>query len=84
MKEENFTNPDIINSLIDKLFKSNYKLCWDMIKQNPNIKNIEESFYLNSFFPKLLIKSVIVKKIRFITFQFLTVFFGEKGFYKER
>ena len=83
MKEEDFTNPDIINSFIDKLRPNLVINCVGMIKQNPNISNVEESFYLNSFFPKLLSQICKVKKIRLITFSTDCVFSGKKGFYKE-
>lgn len=83
INEENFTNPDIINSLIEKLKPNLVINCVGMIKQNPNITNIEESFYLNSFFPKILSQICRIKKIRFLTFSTDCVFSGKKGFYKE-
>tara|TARA_A100001011_G_C14321077_1_gene850666 strand:- start:1610 stop:2497 length:888 start_codon:yes stop_codon:yes gene_type:complete len=83
IKEENLTNPDIINSLIDKVRPNLVINCVGMIKQNPNISNIEESFYLNSFFPKILSQICKIKKIRFLTFSTDCVFSGKKGFYKE-
>ncbi len=83
IKDENFTNPDIINSWIDKLKPNLVINCVGMIKQNPNISNIEESFYLNSFFPKLLSQICKFKKIRLINVSTDCVFSGKKGFYKE-
>ena len=83
IKEENLTNPDIIYSLIDKLRPNLVINCVGMIKQNPNISNIEESFYINSFFPKILSQICKLKKVRFITFSTDCVFSGKKGFYKE-
>ena len=83
IKEENLTNPDIINSLIDKVRPNLVINCVGMIKQNPNISNIKESFYLNSFFPKILSQICKIKKIRFLTFSTDCVFSGKKGFYKE-
>ena len=83
IKEENFTNPEIINSLIDNLKPNLVINCVGMIKQNPNISNIEESFYLNSFFPKIVSQICKIKRIRFLTFSTDCVFSGKKGSYKE-
>ena len=83
IKEENLTNPNIINSLIDKVDPNIVINCVGMIKQNPDISNVKESFYINSFFPKLLSQICKIKKIRFLTFSTDCVFSGKKGFYKE-
>ena len=83
IEEKNFTNPDILKTIIDYTSPNLLINCVGIVKQNPKIIDIEHSLYLNSIFPKLLNQICKNKKIRFLTFSTDCIFSGQKGLYKE-
>ena len=83
IEEKNFLDKDVIRKLIYNFSPDLVINCVGVVKQSPEINNIEKSFYLNSFFPKLLNQICNNYSIRFLTFGTDCVFKGSKGFYNE-
>ena len=83
IEDENFTFPDKLESLIDNISPDLVINCVGIVKQNPKIKEVKNSFYLNSILPNLLNLICKNKDIRLLTFSTDCIFSGQKGFYKE-
>tara|TARA_Y100000739_G_C20540246_1_gene433222 strand:+ start:306 stop:1208 length:903 start_codon:yes stop_codon:yes gene_type:complete len=83
IKEENFTDPFILKNLINNISPNLVINCIGIVKQNSMISDVQKSFYLNSFFPRILSQICKNSNIRLITFGTDCVYKGTKGFYKE-
>ncbi len=84
LKKINVSNLEDIKKLIIR-FKPDYLInCIGLIKQLCNKKNLKETKFLNSTFPKKISKIAEKNKFKIIHLSTDCVFSGKKGNYKEK